>query len=142
MAPARTTRITLSLWMLKNVPLHNLDRIRNTCYFPVETFAVYIYTKELLHTVIFFLQWTTLCRSGVWIGMKVLGADSIILGTRKLWWMFPIKQKLNTTAAFWDKPKCSIFPNLDIFYQCAAGRSAGLVGKETAQWTIKKIVWF
>ena len=43
---------------------------------------------------------TTLSRSGVWIGMKVLGADSIILGTRKLWWMFPIKQKLNITAAF------------------------------------------
>ena len=42
----------------------------------------------------------TLCRSGVWIGMKVLGANSIILGTRKLWWMFPIKQKLNITAAF------------------------------------------
>ncbi len=39
-------------------------------------------------------------RSGVWIGMKVLGADSSILGTRKLWWMFPIKQKLNITAAF------------------------------------------
>ncbi len=32
--------------------------------------------------------------------MKVLGADLIILGTRKLWWMFPIKQKLNITAAF------------------------------------------
>ena len=32
----------------------------------------------------------TLCRSGVWICIKVLGADSIILGTRKLWRMFPI----------------------------------------------------
>ena len=42
----------------------------------------------------------TLCRYGVWIGMKVLGSDSIILGTRKLWQMFPIKQKLNITAAF------------------------------------------
>ena len=42
----------------------------------------------------------TLCRSSVWIGMKVLGANSIILITRKLWQMFPIKQELNITAAF------------------------------------------
>ena len=49
---------------------------------------------------VFFVSYGTLCRSGVWIGMKVLGADSIILGTRKVWWMFPIKQKLNITAAF------------------------------------------
>ena len=47
--------------------------------------------------------------------MKVLGADSIILGTRKLWQMFPIKQKsyachgsffddqnVSTLVNFWD----------------------------------------
>jgi hypothetical protein len=32
----------------------------------------------------------TLCRNKVWIGMKVLQANSIILGTRKLWRIFPI----------------------------------------------------
>ena len=32
-------------------------------------------------------------RCDVWIGMKVLGADSFILGTRKLWRIFPINQK-------------------------------------------------
>ena len=42
----------------------------------------------------------TLCRSGVRIGMKVLAADSIILGTRKFWCMFQIKQNLNIMAAF------------------------------------------
>ena len=42
----------------------------------------------------------TLCRSKVWIGMKVLRPDSTILGTRKLYWIFPIKQKFSTTAAF------------------------------------------
>ena len=31
--------------------------------------------------------------------MKVLGTDSIILGTRKLWPIFPMKQKLNMTRA-------------------------------------------
>ena len=45
----------------------------------------------------------TLCISGTWIGMKFLGVDSIILGTRKLVWMFPIKQKLNITALFYNK---------------------------------------
>ena len=58
---------------------------------------------------------TTLCRSKVWIGMKVLQPNSIILGTRKLWWIFPIKQKFDTTAAFLDNPKCSIWTNLTIF---------------------------
>ena len=57
----------------------------------------------------------TLCRSRVWIGMKVLGADSIILGTRKLWWMFPIKQKCHTTAAFLYNPNFSIWSCLEIF---------------------------
>ena len=37
--------------------------------------------------------------SKVWIGMKVLQANSIILGTRKLWRIFSIKQKFSTTAA-------------------------------------------
>jgi hypothetical protein len=32
--------------------------------------------------------------------MKVLQADSIILGNRKLWRIFPIKQKFSITAAF------------------------------------------
>ena len=58
---------------------------------------------------------TTLCRSRVWIGMKVLRPNSIILGARKLWWIFPIKQKFDTTAAFLDNPKCSILSNLTIF---------------------------
>ena len=51
----------------------------------------------------------TLCRSKVWIGMKVLQPNSIILGTRKLWWIFPIKQKFDTTAAFLDNPNFSIW---------------------------------
>ena len=54
----------------------------------------------------------TLCRSKVWIGMKVLQANSIILSTRKMWWIFPIKQKLDVTEAFLDNPKCSIWPSL------------------------------
>ena len=57
----------------------------------------------------------TLCRCKVWIGMEFLQADSIILGTRKLWRIFPIKQKFDTTAAFLDNPKCSILSNLTIF---------------------------
>ena len=50
----------------------------------------------------------TLCRSGVWIDMKVLRAHSFILGTRKLWRSFPIKQKCHTTAAFLDNQNYSI----------------------------------
>ena len=42
----------------------------------------------------------TLCRSEVWKGMKVLQPNSIIVGTRKSWQIFPIKQKFDTTAAF------------------------------------------
>ena len=45
-------------------------------------------------------QHFTLCRIEVWIGMKVLQANSIILGTRKLLRIFPIKQKFSNTAAF------------------------------------------
>ena len=47
--------------------------------------------------------------------MKVLGADLFILGTRKLLWMFPIKQKCHTTAAFLDNQKSSIWSSLEIF---------------------------
>ena len=57
----------------------------------------------------------TLYRSKVWKGMKVLQPNSIILGTRKLWWIFPIKQKFDTRAAFLDNPKCSICTSLTIF---------------------------
>ena len=43
------------------------------------------------------------------MGMKVLVADSrYILGTRKLWPMFPIRQKIYTTAAFLDNPNFSM----------------------------------
>ena len=41
--------------------------------------------------------------------------DSIILGTRKLWWIFPIKQKFDTTAAFLDNSKYSIWSRLTVF---------------------------
>ena len=37
--------------------------------------------------------------------MNVLGTDSIILGTRKLWRMFLIKQKFTKTTAFLEKNK-------------------------------------
>jgi len=47
--------------------------------------------------------------------MKDLRPNSIILGTRKLWGIFPIKQKFDTTTAFLDNPKCSIWSNLTIF---------------------------
>ena len=60
----------------------------------------------------------TLCRSGVQIGMKVLGTDSIILGIRKLWRMFPIKQKFHTMAAFLDNPIFSIWSSLDFLPLC------------------------
>ena len=61
---------------------------------------------------------STLCRSKVWKGMKFLQRNSIILGTRKLWWIVPIKQKFDNAAAFIDNPKCSIWTNLTIFWQC------------------------
>ena len=43
---------------------------------------------------------TTLCRSKDWIGMKVWRTHLFIRGTRKLWWIILIKQKLDTTAVF------------------------------------------
>ena len=49
----------------------------------------------------------TLCRSKIWIGIKVLQANSIILGTRKLWVIFRIKQKFDTMAAFLDNSNFS-----------------------------------
>ena len=57
----------------------------------------------------------TLCRSGVWIGVKVLGADPFILGTGKLLWIFPIKQKCHMTAAFLHNQNFSIWSSLDLF---------------------------
>ena len=41
------------------------------------------------------IGYPTLCKSKVWIGMKVLQANSINLGIRKLWWIFPIQQKFD-----------------------------------------------
>ena len=70
----------------------------------------------------------TLCRSGDWIGMKVLGGDRIILDTRKLWQMIPIKQKCHTTATFLDN---------QIFQFGQIWRFFTVV-HQTAQWTIKK----
>ena len=69
----------------------------------------------------------TLFRSGVWIDMKVLGADSFILDTRKLWRMFPIKQIFHRTAAFLDN--YWIYSSLDVFYHCVTG----LVWKNVAE---------
>ena len=53
--------------------------------------------------------------SGVSIDMKHLGADSFIIGTRRLLQMFPIKQKCHTTAPFLDNQNYSIWSNLNIF---------------------------
>ena len=47
--------------------------------------------------------------------MKVLQANSIILGTRKLCQIFPIKQKFDTMAAFLDNPNFSIWSILGMF---------------------------
>ena len=84
----------------------------------------------LRNKLVFEFAWTTLCRSNdYWIGMKVLGTDSIILGIRKLWWMFPIKQKYHTTAAFLDNLNFWIKSSLNVFLPLC-------------NWTIKTIVWF
>ena len=53
----------------------------------------------------------SLCRTKVWIGMKVLQANSIILGTRKLWRIFPI----TTVWPKWEMEK-TIYPNMYITY--------------------------
>ena len=79
------------------------------------------------------LDWFTLCRSRVWISMKVLRPNSIILGTRKLWWIFPIKQKFDTTAAFLDNPKCSIWSNLTIFLTVFSETSRCTMVKKLSQ---------
>ena len=47
----------------------------------------------------FYLQFLTQGNS-LCVGMKVQLTNSIILGTIKLWWLFPIKQKFDTTAAW------------------------------------------
>ena len=47
--------------------------------------------------------------------MKVLQADSIILGTRKLWGIFPIKQKFSTTAAFFYSKNVQNLSILPVF---------------------------
>ena len=47
---------------------------------------------------------------------------SIILSTRKLWWIFPIKQKFDTTTAFLDNQKnvfgSSLVMVLTVFSEC------------------------
>ena len=57
-------------------------------------FHLSLETANILNCIYFIL-----CRAGVSIGMKVLGADSMIQGTWKLWRMFPIKQKFDIKAA-------------------------------------------
>ena len=47
--------------------------------------------------------------------MKVLQPNSIIVGTRKSWQIFPIKQKFDTTTAFLDNLNCSIWSKLVMF---------------------------
>ena len=54
--------------------------------------------------------------SWVSIDMKLLGADSFIIGTRRLLQMFPIKQKCHTTAPFLDNQNYSIWSNLEYFF--------------------------
>ena len=78
----------------------------------------------------------TLCRSRVWKGMKVLRPNSITLGTRKLWWIFPIKQKFDTTTAFLDNAKCSVLSNLTIFLTVFSEASrCTMVKKLSPNWT-------
>ena len=78
--------------------------------------------------------YNTLCRSGVWICMKVLGTNSIILVMRKLWRMFPIQQKFHTTAAFLDN---SNFWSLDVFLPLC--NRPGV--KKSSTMDYQKIVW-
>ena len=61
--------------------------------------------------------------------MKVLGVDSFILGTRKLWRIFPIKQKCHTTAAFLENQNYPIYSSLDIFLPMCS--RPGLQGHST-----------
>jgi hypothetical protein len=71
--------------------------------------------------------------------MKVLGADSIILGTKKLRRMFPIKQKLHTMAAFLDNQFFSIWSSLDGFFTVV---QQAWCGNKLHNGLSKKIVWF
>ena len=85
----------------------NIDHLSSSSCKPLLTYCdLWIYIKWQIRP--YLRKYGTLSRSGVWIGMKVLGADSFILGTRKLWRIFPIKQKCHTTAAFWDNQNYSI----------------------------------
>ena len=57
------------------------------------------------------------------------GADSLVLGTRKLWRMFPIKQKFNITVALFIKKNRYNRPiNLIVHY------AAYLHTRPVAQW--------
>ena len=47
----------------------------------------------------------TLCQSNIWIHIKVLGADSMLIGIGKFRRIFPIKQKFNNSAAFFYTEK-------------------------------------
>ena len=50
-----------------------------------------------------------------YIGMKALPADSIILGTRRFWRIFPINQKFSTTAVFFYSKNVQNLSNLVMF---------------------------
>ena len=68
----------------------------------------------------------------------IFGHSSYVtaLGVRKLWQIFPIKQKFHAIAAFLDIPNFWIWSSLDVFtIHCATI----LVW---AQWAIKKILVF
>ena len=74
---------------------------------------LYVLKQRLLVIlVVLDLSINILMKLNKYIGMKGFGADSIILGTRKLCRMFPIKQKCHTTTAFLDNPKFSIWSSL------------------------------
>ena len=54
------------------------------------------------------LHWF-LCHSMLnltWMPIKVLRANSMLVGIKKSWGIFPIKQKSNTMTAFVDSENC------------------------------------
>ena len=88
--------------------------------------------------------------------MNVLGADSMILGTRKLWWMFQIKQKLNIKAVsfynknvlnqtiFFDSPLCCFFHTRQLLQACCTMvKKPSKFAKIQKFWLSKKaaVVW-
>ena len=92
------------------------------------------------------INFWTLCRSKVWICIKVCWTNSIILGTRKLWWIFPINQKFDTMTAFLDNPILQFCKVWECFIQCF---QCTMVRKlSTQNWpvlnifTIKKLLWY